>query len=74
VHSLGDDVTKRNAEPLLDCVFKLSDNTALAKGVDWYLRKKNVEKAGLSTGEEKECVAWGISVLRKGIAEIIREQ
>ena len=64
----------RNVEPLLECTYKLADNAILAKGIDWYLRKKNVEKAGLSTGEEKECVVWGISVLRKGITEITREQ
>jgi hypothetical protein len=73
LHSQGVDPTSRNADPLLQCTYKLLDTVALAKGIDWYLRKKNVEKAGLEAGEAKACIAWGISVLRKGIAEVFRE-
>lgn len=68
LHSQGDDITSRNSEPLLECTDKLADTVALAKGLDWYLKKRNVESAGLIDGESKECVAWGVGVLRKGIA------
>jgi hypothetical protein len=74
LHSQGDDVTSHIAEPLLQCIYKLADSAALAKGIDWYLRKKNVEKAGLASGKAKECIAWGVDILRKGIAEILQEQ
>jgi hypothetical protein len=74
LHSQGGTLHSQNAEPLLECAHKLVDSIPLAKGIDWYLRKKNVEKAGLSTGEEKACVVWGVSILRKGITEILREQ
>jgi nucleolar MIF4G domain-containing protein 1 len=74
LHSQGDDNTSRNAEPLLQCAYRLADSGALAKGIDWYLRKKNVEKAGLSSGEAKSCVVWGINILRKGIAEVLEGQ
>jgi len=67
LHSQGDNPTSRNEEPLLQCTSKLVDTNALAKGIDWYLRKRNVEKAGLKTGEAKLCVAWGVTVLRKGM-------
>lgn len=62
----------RNAEPLLRCTHQLKDSVALAKGIDWYLRKKNVEKAGIAEGEAASCVAWGVGVLRKGISEILQ--
>jgi hypothetical protein len=71
--SQGDDPTSRDPEPLFRCTSKLLDAVALAKGLDWYLRKKNVEKAGISTGEAKMCVLWGIGVIRKGISEIFRD-
>lgn len=62
----------RNAEPLLRCAHQLNDTAALAKGIDWYLRKKNVEKAGIAEGEAAPCVAWGVGVLRKGISEMLQ--
>jgi hypothetical protein len=64
----------RRAEPLLDCIYKLEDNVALAKGIEWYLRKKNVENARLATGTGAECIVWGVSILRKGISEILAER
>jgi hypothetical protein len=63
----------RNSEPLLRCAHRLNDTVALAKGIDWYLRKKNVEKASIAEGEAASCVAWGVGVLRKGISEILEE-
>jgi nucleolar MIF4G domain-containing protein 1 len=74
LRSQGDNNTSRNAEPLLQCAYKLTNSAALTKGIDWYLRKKNVEKAGLSSGEAKSCVVWGIDILRKGLAEVLEEQ
>ena len=71
--SQGDDATSRNPEPLFQCTSKLLEAVALAKGLDWYLRKKNVEKAGISIGEAKVCISWGIGVIRKGISEIFRD-
>lgn len=73
LHSQVGDSAARNADPLLQCTYKLVDTVALAKGIDWYLRKKNVEKAGLTTGDAKACVAWGVTVLRKGVAEIFQQ-
>lgn len=73
LHSQGNVATSRNAEPLLQCAHKLNDSVALAKGIDWYLRRKNVEKAGITERESADCVAWGVGVLRKGISEILQE-
>ena len=74
LYSQGEDPMSRRAEPLLDCIYKLEDNVALAKGIEWYLRKKNVENARLATGTGAECIAWGVSILRKGISEILAER
>ena len=74
LHSQNDQATSRNPEPLLDCIYKLQDNTSLAKGIDWYLRKKNVENARLTTGEGATCISWGIGILRKGISEVLAER
>jgi hypothetical protein len=74
LHSQGAEVTCRNAESLVQCAYALTDAIALARGIDWYLRKGNVEKAELATGEAKTCIMWGVSVLRKGIAEVLQER
>jgi hypothetical protein len=66
-------VNSRLPEPLLQCADKLGRTSTLAKGVDWYLRK-NVERAALSRGEGKACVAWGVGVLRRGIAAVLQEE
>jgi len=58
----------------LQCIEKLVETPTLAKGIDWYLRKKNVEKAGLSSGEAAGCIAWGVSIFRKGIGVIFQEE
>ena len=71
LHSQGD-IASRNSEPLLECTDKLADTVALAKGLDWYLKKGNVESAGLIGGESNACVRWGVGVLRKGIAEALQ--
>ena len=73
LHSQNNLPASRNAETLHLCAHKLNDTVALAKGIDWYLRKKNVEKAGIAEGEFEACVAWGVGVLRKGISEILQE-
>ena len=73
LRSQGDTLTSRNAEPLLQCTYKLADTVALAKGLEWYLKRKNVENGGLIDGESKACVAWGVGVLRKGIAEVLQD-
>ena len=74
LHSQGDDPVSRKAEPLLDSIYKLEGNNVLAKGIDWYLRKKNVENARLANGEGAACVVWGVGILRKGISEILAEK
>lgn len=73
LRSQNDSPASRDAEPLLLCAHTLNDTAALAKGIDWYLRRKNVEKAGIAEGEAEACVAWGVGVLRKGISEILQE-
>ena len=73
LYSQGNVSTSRNAAPLLACAHKLNETVALANGIDWYLRKKNVEKAEIAEGEAESCVAWGVGVLRKGISEILQE-
>jgi len=74
LHSQRDSPASRNVDPLLQCAEKLVETPALAKGIDWYLRRKNVEKAGLSSGEAADCIAWGVGILRKGIAAILQEE
>jgi len=74
LHSQGDNPASRNVEPLLQCTEKLIEIPALAKGIDWYLRRKNVEKAGLSSGEAADCIAWGVSTFRKGIEAILQAE
>jgi hypothetical protein len=74
LYSQGDDPNSRKAEPLLDCINKLEGNNTLAKGIEWYLRKKNVENAGLASGDGAACIAWGVDILRKGISEILKER
>lgn len=73
LHSQGAEVGRQNAEPLLQCAYGLADAATLTKGIDWYLRKRNVEKAELADGDAKTCIAWGVSILRKGIAEVLQE-
>ena len=70
--SQGKDLNTRNAASLLQFVHQLADIPALAKGLEWYLRKHNSKIVNLYGKEEekKSCVVWGIGVLRKGIAEI----
>jgi len=70
--SQGKDPDARNAEPLLQYIHKLADIPALAKGLDWYIKKHHSRIVNLYSKEEekKACVVWGIGILRKGIAEI----
>ena len=74
LHSQGNDSAARNVDPLLQCTEKLVETPALAKGIDWYLRRRNVEKAGLSSGDAVHCIAWGVCIFRKGIAAILQAE
>ena len=74
MQSQGNDAMSRNAGPLLSFVYKLEENVMLAKGIDWYLKKKNVEKADLASGHNMDLIVWGVGILRKGIAEILLKQ
>jgi hypothetical protein len=74
LQSQGNLRTSREARPLVGYIYKLEDNITLAKGVDWYLKKGNIEKASLTSVDEKALVKWGVEILRKGVAEILRGQ